>query len=97
VTVFDGAKTKAPNGIGITLSEDALLPTGANVFQLAYAPITSDRGETDLEFWSNYNFGANDFLEVSIIHYNGQVSAITRPVCPGKARSRLWVAHHTKT
>lgn len=61
----------------MTLSEGAVLPTQAYVDHLAYSPITSARAETDLEFWSTYSFGANEVLEVGIIHYNGQTATLS--------------------
>jgi hypothetical protein len=77
VVVFDGAKTVPPNGSSTNLAQNAVLPSGADVFKFAYAPITSAKGETDLAFWSTYNFGANGFLEASIVHYNGQVASLS--------------------
>jgi hypothetical protein len=76
VTVFDGAKVEAPGGTLSGISSNAVLPSSADVFSFHFAPITSARGETDLAFWSTYNFGANSFLEASIVHYNGQVASV---------------------
>jgi hypothetical protein len=67
---------EAPGGTLTGISENALLPSSADVFSFHFAPITSAKGETDLAFWSTYNFGANSFLEASIVHYNGRVASL---------------------
>ena len=78
VVVWDGAKTRSPQSSSSTggLAQNAVLPSSANIFKLSYAPITSGKGETDLEFWASYNFGANGNVEVGIVHYNGQVATM---------------------
>ena len=53
-----------------------MFPSSANIFKLSYAPITSGKGETDLEFWASYNFGANGSVEVGIVRYDGQLASL---------------------
>jgi hypothetical protein len=97
VTVFDGARMEAPGGTLPGISENAVLPSSADVYSFHFAPITSAKGQTDLAFWSTYNFGANAFLEGSIVHYNGQVARLGYYVegVPGqKAPSVIGAAPH---
>ena len=93
VVVWDGAKTQSPQSNSSTdgLARNAVLPSSANVFKLSYAPITSGKGETDLEFWASYNFGANGNIEVGIVHYNGQVASMAyfNSFAPGHGSPRV--------
>jgi PDZ domain len=90
VSVFDGAKILAPGSSG-SLAQNAVLPSNATVFHFSYGPIESGTNERDLEFFSSYNFGANSFGAVGIVHYDGHVANLSyyTTYVPGNGAPRV--------
>ena len=78
VTVWDGAKVTSPQ-TGLAsggLAYTAVFPSAAYVSNVGYRPITPTKGRTDLEFQFDYSFGANGYVEVGIVHFDGQAATM---------------------
>ena len=78
-------------GSGTSLAQGATFPSAAFISDVSYSLIRPANGERDLEFSFGYSFGANGFVEVGIIHYNGQTASLSyfQTFPPGQGRPQV--------